>query len=148
MLARFKLEKHKGQEDRGKSFKSKKIRPRHFGDSSQSRPSANDSSRRDNSKLSRNRKSSKHKDIKKTKMIDKKKVIKEKWQSSSKLFKTSSKTSEKSKSSESRQNEKAQEKKPSSPLVDKPVKSPIILPETTLNLSDRPIRAAAATAQV
>ena len=81
-------------------------------------------------------------------MIDKKKVIKEKWQSSSKLFKTSSKTSEKSKSAETRQNEKAQEKRPSSPLVDKPVKSPIILPETTLNLSDRPIRAAAATAQV
>ena len=75
-------------------------------------------------------------------MIDKKKVIKEKWQSTRKLSKTLSKTSE------AGQMEKAQEKKHYSPQVNKPIKSSIILPETTLNLSDRPIRAAAATAQV
>ena len=140
MLARFKLEKQKGQEVRGKSFKSK-IRPKHFGDSSQSRL-ANDSLKRDTSKNSRIRRSSKKKDNNKAKMIDKKKVIKEKWQSTRKLSKTLSKTSE------AGQMEKAQEKKHYSPQVNKPIKSSIILPETTLNLSDRPIRAAAATAQV
>lgn len=146
MLARFKLEKHKGQEDRGKSFKSK-VKLKHFGDSSQSRL-PDDSLRRDESKISHIRKSSKQKDNKKAKMIDKKKVIKEKWQSSSKLSKTLCKTSDKSKSSETGQMEKTQEKKQYSPQVNKPVKSSINLPETTLNLSDRPIRAAAATAQV
>ena len=146
MLAKFKLEKHKGQEDRGKSFKSK-IRPKHVDDSSQSRL-ANDSLKRDSSKTSRIRRSSKKKDNKKAKMIDKKKVIKEKWQSTRKLSKTLCKTSEKSKSSETGQIEKAQEEKHFSPQVNKLVKSSIILPETPLNLSDRPIRAAAATAQV
>ena len=146
MLARFKLEKQKGQEDRGKSFKSK-IRPKHFGETSHSRL-ANDSLKRDISKNSRIRRSSKKKDNNKAKMIDKKKVIKEKWQSTRKLSKTLCKTSEKSKSSETGQMEKAQEKKHYSPQVNKPIKSSIILPETTLNLSDRPIRAAAATAQV
>ena len=146
MLARFKLEKQKGQEDRGKSFKSK-IRPKHFSDSSQPRL-ANDYLKRDTSKISRIRRSLKKKDNNKTKMIDKKKVIKEKWQSTTKVSKNLCNTSEKSKSSEAGQMQKAQEKKHYSPQVNKPVKSSIILPETTLNLSDRPIRAAAATAQV
>ena len=84
-------------------------------------------------------------------MIDKKKVLKEKWQSCRRTtIKTTYKPPEKSKSSATGNMDKAQEKMTSSsiPPVDKPVKSPLVLPETTLNLSDRPIRAAAATAQV
>ena len=157
MLSRFKLEKHKGhsqgQEEDGKTSKSKKFRPKHFGETGHSRHTSNNSSRKDKSTMSSIRKFSKHKDIKKAKMIDKKKVLKEKWQSSRRTTKTTYKPPEKSKSSATGTGnmDKAQEKTSSSssiPPVDKTVKSPLVLPETTLNLSDRPIRAAAATAQV
>jgi len=154
MLARFKLEKHKGGhgrglEEDGKTSKSKKFRPKHFGETSHSRRTSNDSSRKDKSKISSNRKFSKHKDIKKANMIDKKKVLKEKWQSSRRTTKISYKPPEKSRSSATGNIDKAQEKTTSSsvPAEVKLVKSPLVLPETTLNLSDRPIRAAAATAQ-
>ena len=147
MLARFKLEKHKGQsqEEDGKTSKSKKFKQKKFSEMGLFRQTPNDSSRKDKSKLSSIRKFSKHKDIKKANINDKKKLLKEKWQSSRRTTKTSYKPPGKTGNID-----KAHEETTSSSIlpVDKPVKSPLVLPETTLNLSDRPIRAAAATAQV